>query len=210
MGIEVYSILNNIDSFISEFAKKYKVIVFDNRGVGRTDKPDEPYSIEMMAEDTIGLMDVLKIKNAHMGGSMGSCITQVIAAKYPERVNCLILYLATTNFSDTLKQAIDIPLKIDSKDEEIKKIPPESILNQLEASMKFDGRKLLGQIKAPTLIVNATKNQFITNECDDEIANGIMGFKFILVEGDHLFPATKPETLVDHALGFMEGTDPSN
>ena len=32
-----------------EFSKKYQVIVFDNRGIGRTDAPDMPYSTEMMA-----------------------------------------------------------------------------------------------------------------------------------------------------------------
>ena len=75
--------------------KNYKLILFDNRGTGRTDKPDEPYSIEMMAEDTIGLMDTLNIERAHiLGISMGSRIALVIAAKYPERVKSLILNVA--------------------------------------------------------------------------------------------------------------------
>lgn len=45
------------------------------RGLGRTDKPDIPYSIEMMAEDTFGLVDVIDVKQAHiLGISMGSRI----------------------------------------------------------------------------------------------------------------------------------------
>ena len=42
------------DGIIRWLAQKYKVLAFDNRGAGRTDKPDTQYSIEMMANDTAG------------------------------------------------------------------------------------------------------------------------------------------------------------
>jgi 3-oxoadipate enol-lactonase len=77
---------------IPEFAKKYRVIAFDNRGSGRTDAPDMPYSIRMMAEDTVGLMDALSIEKAHvLGVSMGGYIAQELAIRYPSRVASLIL-----------------------------------------------------------------------------------------------------------------------
>ena len=44
------------DGIIRWLTEKYKVLALDNRGAGRTDKPDIPYSIEMMADDTAGLM----------------------------------------------------------------------------------------------------------------------------------------------------------
>src|SRR4030042_527229 len=72
--------------YIDKFTDRYQVIVFDYRGVGRTDKPDIPYSIGMLADDTVGLMDALGIRKAHiMGTSMGSQIAQTIAAQYPDR-----------------------------------------------------------------------------------------------------------------------------
>ncbi len=75
-----------------EFAQKYKVIVFDNRGVGQTDTPDIPYTAEMMADDTAGLLQALDIPAAHiLGLSLGSFIAQEIAIKYPEKVKSLIL-----------------------------------------------------------------------------------------------------------------------
>ena len=77
---------------IPEFAKKYRVIAFDNRGSGRTDAPDMPYSIRMMAEDTVGLMDALSIEKAHvLGVSMGGYIAQELAIRYPSRVASLTL-----------------------------------------------------------------------------------------------------------------------
>jgi pimeloyl-ACP methyl ester carboxylesterase len=77
---------------MSAFRKHFQVITFDNRGVGRSDKPEGPYSIRMMAEDTIGLMDHLGIKKAHvMGVSMGGYIAQELAINHPERVRKLVL-----------------------------------------------------------------------------------------------------------------------
>ena len=79
-------------NFISELSKNFKIILFDNRGAGRTDKPDIEYSIEMMATDTTGLMKVLNIEKAHiLGYSMGGHIAQLIALNYPEKVKKLIL-----------------------------------------------------------------------------------------------------------------------
>ena len=74
------------------FARYFKVIVFDNRGAGRTDAPDIPYTIKMMADDLAGLLEKLDIDSAHIqGASMGGFIAQEFALHYPERVKSLTL-----------------------------------------------------------------------------------------------------------------------
>ena len=78
-------------------AEHFKVIVFDNRGVGQSDKPAGPYTAQMLAADTVGLLDVLNIEKAIvMGHSMGGFIAQAIALDFPQRVDKLIL--CSTNF----------------------------------------------------------------------------------------------------------------
>ena len=75
-----------------ELAKRYRVICYDNRGAGRTDAPDEPYSITGMADDLAALMDQLQIDSAHIAGwSMGGVIAQAFALARPNRVRKLIL-----------------------------------------------------------------------------------------------------------------------
>ncbi len=75
----------------------FQVITFDNRGVGQSDKPAGPYSAQMLAADTAGLLDALGIKKAIvMGHSMGGFIAQAMALDFPQKVEKLIL--CSTNF----------------------------------------------------------------------------------------------------------------
>ena len=77
--------------------KRFQVIAFDNRGVGQTEKPAGPYTAQMLAADTAGLLDALGIeKAAAMGHSMGGFIAQALALDFPHKVSKLIL--ASTNF----------------------------------------------------------------------------------------------------------------
>ena len=74
------------------FGKYYRVITFDNRGVGRSDKPSGSYTVRTMADDTIAVLDYLGVDKAHvLGISLGGMIAQEIAINYPERVRKLIL-----------------------------------------------------------------------------------------------------------------------
>ena len=88
------------------FSQEFRCIVFDNRGAGRTDHPDTPYTIRMMARDTVSLLDGLGIDRAHvLGLSMGGMIAQEIAINEPSRVLSLQLH-ATLAKPDPYLQAV--------------------------------------------------------------------------------------------------------
>ena len=73
-------------------SREFRVITFDNRGAGRSDKPDIPYTMEMMADDIAGLLDVTGIEAAHVFGvSMGGMIAQHFGLRHPQRATSLIL-----------------------------------------------------------------------------------------------------------------------
>ena len=77
---------------VEGFAKSFRTITFDNRGVGQSDKPDEPYSMTMFADDTASMLDHLNIDQANVFGiSMGGMIAQEFALRHPGRVKNLIL-----------------------------------------------------------------------------------------------------------------------
>lgn len=89
---------------IQETSKRYKTVIFDNRGAGRTDKPKVAYTIKMFADDTAGLMDALKIKRAHiLGISMGGMIAQEFALNHPDKVERLVLCSTTCGASNSVQ-----------------------------------------------------------------------------------------------------------
>lgn len=211
-GIEITSMYD----ILKIFAENYQVIALDNRGAGRTDMPDEHYSIEMMAHDTIGLMDKIGLKNAHfLGISMGARIVQVIAAKYPERVKSLILNVAAASFPEVFKSILDASLENADLREKllqkmgivfIQKYPPnpESFLLQLKAMANFDGKKYLNLIKAPTLIINGTNDDLVPMELTEELAAGIKNTNVIIVDEGHYFAALNPGLFIKHSLEFLK------
>ncbi len=77
---------------VERLAKNYRTIVFDNRGVGESDKPDVPYTIPMLADDAAGLLASLDIPAAHvLGVSMGGFVAQELALRHPGMVKSLVL-----------------------------------------------------------------------------------------------------------------------
>ena len=107
------------DTFCEDLASRgYRVIRFDNRDIGLSEKIklkkslsipklllksrfgmkfDVPYTLHDMATDTAALLDTLEIKNAHIvGASMGGMIAQLIAAQYPSHCRSLTSIMSTT------------------------------------------------------------------------------------------------------------------
>lgn len=115
-------------------ARGYRVIRFDNRDIGLSDKMDgarapglfrlflasqfavpvkTPYTLDDMAEDTIGLMDALNIQTAHIVGmSMGGMISQIVAARYPKRILSLTSIMSTSGVRGKGVPSIPVSLQM--------------------------------------------------------------------------------------------------
>jgi len=98
---------------IPALSKYCRVIAFDNRGAGQTDAPAESYSVEIFAEDTIGLMDALEIESAHiMSCSMGTLISQQLCLTHPDRVNKVILCAPFAHFPEIAAHNVRMQIKM--------------------------------------------------------------------------------------------------
>jgi pimeloyl-ACP methyl ester carboxylesterase len=199
-------------SQVSFFKNYYKVITFDNRGVGKSEKPAGPYSTRMMADDTVALMDHLGIKKAHIvGASMGGMIAQELAINYPERILKLVLACTFSCNDETSGNT--------AEQAELAKLPPkkmpaamaklacnkpffklfvstsamiQTIFTQAAARIGIEGQiaactnhntlNRLASIKSPTLVIAGTKDKIINPTSSDVIAQAIRGAKLVKIE----------------------------
>ena len=98
---------------VPELSKHYRVITFDNRGIGRSGDPGGAFTVPDMAADAIGVMDALGIESAHiLGLSMGGMIAQELVLSNPKRVKGLVLVVThcgaehQVNATDEVMQTI--------------------------------------------------------------------------------------------------------
>lgn len=83
-------------AFVDALATRFRVVALDNRGVGHSDAPPPPYSVETMADDVAAVLDDAAIGSASVFGmSLGGMIAQRLALRHPDRVDALILGCTT-------------------------------------------------------------------------------------------------------------------
>ncbi len=76
----------------SLLARNFEVLLYDQRGLGQSGKPDEAYTMAHYADDAAALMTAVGWERAHiMGISFGGMVAQHLVLRYPERVNKLVL-----------------------------------------------------------------------------------------------------------------------
>ncbi len=107
----------------------YRVIIFENRGVGESTVGTKEFSISQFANDTLGLLDALGISKADvLGWSMGGFIAQQLAVTNPDKVDNLILYATSCggpNDRPTPDEVIQIGTNASmSQEERIQKLAP--------------------------------------------------------------------------------------
>jgi 3-oxoadipate enol-lactonase len=193
-------------------SKDREVIAFDNRGVGRTDKPDVPYTIEMMADDAAGLLKALDVRRADvLGASMGGRIAMDLAIRYPDMVRGLIL--VSTSARVTRESRSSFGLRFGKLTKMItgsgafggSPQPYYAFMRQLEASSAYDCTGRLGQIGAPTLIMRGDRDTLAPEDLAEEVHSGIKGSRLVEFKGGHTFFLLKNDEFTDTVSGFLRG-----
>ena len=97
---------------IPVFKEHFKLIVFDNRGMGKSTGSIGPYTTDLMADDVKKLIDFLKLEKVNiLGSSMGGMIVQKFAIKYPGYVERLVLCSTSAKPGDNLLKILKEGLK---------------------------------------------------------------------------------------------------
>jgi 3-oxoadipate enol-lactonase len=113
---------------MEKLLRSYRILRYDTRGHGETDAPEGPYSLDMLAEDVLGLLQALGIrKTFFMGLSMGGMIGQVLALKTPSMLSGLILCDTSSRIPEETKPVWD---------ERIEAVKKKGMGTQVEATIE--------------------------------------------------------------------------
>lgn len=184
--------LSELQSISGWLAQRYQVIVFDTRGVGRTEKPDVPYSIEAMADDTAERMKALSIELASLLGiSMGGKVALDSALRYPGRAEKLILVSTSARVLNTRKRLRRLRLlSLVSKLPMFQSKYPQphyAFLRQLQASSSYNCIARLYELHFPTIILHGKGDRTAPYALAEEMHAGIPSSRLLPFKDGHIF-----------------------
>jgi pimeloyl-ACP methyl ester carboxylesterase len=193
---------------IRDLANNFQVIAFDNRGAGRTDKPDTPYSIEMMADDTEGLLTALGISQAHaLGMSMGGRIAIDLTLRYPERVKSLILVSTCSRLPNSPARTRQMKMLLwVSRFLVLPGGHPQpyyAALRQLQASRSYDATARLTELHVPALILHGKGDRWAPLPLALDMHDRIQGSQIQVFRGGHIFFLLRPESFLEAVRHFL-------
>jgi pimeloyl-ACP methyl ester carboxylesterase len=195
---------------------RYRVIVMDSRGHGRSSRDDKPYGYDLMASDVIALMDFLKIpKAAIVGWSDGAIIGLDIAIAHPERLTKLFAFAANSDpsgVSDITSSPVfnAFIARAEKEYEQLSPTPTEykSFLAQIEKMWETQPNWTaddLGRIAVPVWIVDADHDEAIKRENTEFMAGNIPNAGLLLQpEVSHFSFIQDPEQFTADVLHFLQ------
>ncbi len=199
---------------IEYFSKKYRVIVADSRGHGKSGLNIDHLNYEQMMEDWNGLLDHLSITNTHIfGWSDGGILGLLLAIKYPEKINKMAIMgtnlrpdqtavqpWAKPMLEDAVREVEEMIAKKDvSKDWAIQKQLLKLVMTQpnIETSQ-------LHKIKTPVLVI-AGDRDVIREEHTIEIFQNLENSQLAILPGHtHFAPAIDPISFNELLRAFFE------
>jgi pimeloyl-ACP methyl ester carboxylesterase len=201
---------------VPALSPRYRVIVMDSRGHGRSSRDDKPYGYDLMASDVVALMDYLKIgKAALIGWSDGAIIGLDIAMQHPERLSKLFAFAANSDPS-AVKDVEHDPVfsafisRARSEYEKLSPTPKEydAFLRQITKMWESEPHWTaadLAAIKVPTWIVDADHDEAIKRDNTLFMADSIPGSGLLIQpEVSHFSFLQDPQQFNADVLHFLE------
>lgn len=235
-NLDLYWDEPNMAHFLSRLSSFSRLILFDKRGTGLSDRLGNLPTLEERMDDVRAVMDAVDSKRAALFGiSEGGAMSMLFAATYPERTRALILYGAYADFHtwvlspDRFEQFLGridqswgqgeslsafAPTK--ATDERFKQwwarferlgASPSAVITLMRMNSQIDVRHILPAIRVPTLVLHRSGDTRVNVEGGRYLAANISGAKYVEFPGiDHVMWAGNVNPLADEIEEFLTGT----
>lgn len=212
--------------YIPALAPRFKVIALDNRGTGASDKPDTPYSTQLMAEDALTVLRDAGERSAHWFGlSMGGMILQQLALNHPDAVRSLILGAThcggerppaanATTVEGSLRRYANLysarfiaehPDWVEDDAKHFGKMPLHAIVRQDQAVKQHNGCDRLNEIRQPVLILHGRQDRMVPLARAEELQRALPNARLrVLDPGGHQVHSEQFPTVLRLVQDFVE------
>jgi pimeloyl-ACP methyl ester carboxylesterase len=211
-------------------ARSFEVLQYDNRGIGASDAPPGPYTVEQLAADALQVLEEAGVERAHVvGTSLGGMVAQELAFAAPERVDRLVLACTTPGGTAsfpmpeqtvrlmtggaTLRQFVENALAPSPDHRIVERIlrhreataqPLEAWSAQAAAGATFDALDRIDRIASPTLVQTGDGDVVVDPRNSRLLADRIPGARLSVYEGcGHLFFWQEPERFAGELEEFL-------
>src|SRR5215203_3801403 len=222
--------------FFSRLASFSRLILFDKRGTGLSDRFGNVASLEERMDDVRAVMDAVGSQRAALFGiSEGGAMSVLFAATYPERTRALVLYGTYGHFRSWVLPPDKIEAALDrmeknwgtgeslhlfapsvASDETFKLswarferlgASPSAVVALMRMNSEIDIRPILPSIRVPTLIVHREGDVRVNVEAGRFLAHQIPNAKYVELPGnDHLLWTGNTERVMDEVEEFLTGS----
>ncbi len=226
----------HIARYFDRLATFARVIVFDKRGTGLSDRELDHPTLEERMDDIRAVMDVVGSAEAAIYGiSEGGSLAALFAATYPERCRALVLYGAVEKFSTWIKTeeqlqgifgyfdhawgsgelsgrvapslASDSALRDWFRGHERLGASPSAAMTLMRMNSGIDIRHVLPTIRVPTLVLHRSGDTFVDVAGGRYLGTHIAGARYVELEGnDHLPWIGDADAILDRIEEFLTGS----
>jgi class 3 adenylate cyclase len=220
--------------FFSRLTAFSRLILFDKRGTGLSDRTAGIANLEDRMDDVRAVMDAAHCERAALFGvSEGGPMSLLFAATYPDRARALVLYGSyarhPTLSGEALRQNIElidrawgtgeffatsfVPTK--ASDEAVRRVlgrrerqsaSPSAAIAILQMNSEIDARHILPTIRVPTLVLHRVGDTRVTVDAGRYLATHIPGAKYVELPGTDHLPLDITDRLVDEIEEFLTGS----
>jgi pimeloyl-ACP methyl ester carboxylesterase len=230
--IEFMHELPGYTAFLRRLSGFARVVTFDKRGQGLSDRVSDAPSLEQRMDDVRAVMDAIGSQRAILFGvSEGCAMSALFAATYPERVSRLILfggYVNRRDLSGTIEERVLQRAKFWGTGAMMKTVAPSAAVNpeavaqfakfeRLSASpgaiksfsllnAQIDVTFILPAVRVPTLVLHRKTDIHVPVERGRELASLIPDAKFVeYPDGDHVLTRGDADALLGDVEEFITG-----
>lgn len=201
---------------VAAVARHHRVIVMDSRGHGRSTRDDRPYGYDLMADDVVGLLDFLDIKQAAVvGWSDGAILGLDLAIRYPTRVTKVFAFAANTDPSGVIDGVEKNPtfaafIARAGKEYAALSATPKgygafvNAISKMWASQPNWTSTQLAAIRTPVLVADGDHDEAIKRSHTEQIAATIPGAELLIVQNtSHFSFLQDPGQFTTQVLRFL-------